>query len=480
VELKVLDIAANGLELLGSGRLHLRGEREHPPAQDADVAFRLRLKPIENEAVLTCWSTDLKPVTWPPMSAEFDGFSDDGFKVTASTRYAEVRGGVDWQGEIPKMCDLHCETVSIQPERYAPASDAANEIWTVPLLALDFQTDTYIEATHEAKSRLKRDSETDAPTYAGFSQLPGFSRVDWRGQTLYLDRRDVVSTPVGGIPITGSISFSAATGTPVEVVKEWAEVLYDLLAPKSGVQWKPNLFSNASSGTLCWRRGDKPLKSYAVPLQYPDADYRFITPYLEVVLGYYEALGTASDGQESAEQKALRALSRTLVAPLSPVESSIFATSTGFEILKTHFWGGKKAYGVSKGAASALRDHLRSFSANVRDEGMRSEYEDEVAAKSAGLLARPLRYVLDEMAQHYIGHPQSSEALRRLVPLRNGLVHGGVMPEGHDPRGTAIEARRVLWMCFTGLVGLENARRVVSKVDVPRVPPPGADKAPNA
>ena len=447
----ILEITQRGLELLGSGTLTVRNGNGLETLHQSEVAFQFTLAPLGASVALILWSSDIERVLPSPQLVEFVGYTENGYKIEASGYHVEVRGYSEWDGKAPKRADFYCNEASVRVMQDEVRQEDPAQ-WVFPLLGLEFQSDYQIE-THK-KAKRGHDSEEEG-LYFGSSWKPGFSTLDWGDLSLRFDRTQSIEERVSGVPVNGVVYLSTQPGTTVKEVMSRAAVLYDLIAPRSGVLWKPSLCKNVGTKTVHYERGSQPINGGAAYLEYPESEYAFITPYAESVLKFYDALADDS-GTETKSQQALRSLSRTLIAPMFTAEQSILATSTGFEILRSHFWTGEGKYRVSKRAAASLENSLRGFAAELKSDERRGEYEQSVPAKASGLLSRPLKCVAVEIGQSFMGYRQDANQVTRMVELRNQLIHRGVMDDYPDPAPTAMAARHVLWQSFVGLVGLRD------------------------
>jgi hypothetical protein len=457
----ILEITQRGLELLGSGTLTVRNRYGLQVLHQSEVAFQFTLAPLGASAAFVLWSLDLERPMPSPQAVDLVGYTENGYKIEAHGHFVEVCGYDGWKGKTPKRADFYCETVDIRTsDEDLPLLDASSpSAWTFPLLGLNFNADYQIET----KKTAKRSPSDDDGIGFGWSSLQGFSTVDWRDLVLRFDRTESLQELVRNIPVTGVVYVSADSGVAVHDVMKRMAAVYDLIAPRSGILWRPSLCQNAADKTIHYERSREPINGGKAYLRYADSEYEFITPYADALLRFYDSLNDGKESEEADKQQALRALARTLVAPMFPAEQSILATSTGFEILRSHFWKGEGRYRASKKSCSELKTYLCGFKDSLKNAEHRSEYEQGIPGKVTGLLSRPLKCAAVEIAQHYAGYRQNPDAVMRTIELRNQLIHRGMMDSYPDPNRDAMEARNVLWQSFIGLVGLRDLKSQFGK-----------------
>ena len=434
-----LRIVYTGHEIDGTGKLTFTGYIPEGVPREFQVACRFVMKPYGQDPRINLWSAELSRFRGriPEGDATFILYGIDESVVVAEGHcYPRSGFPVDRETEIPSLYQLICRSVHF-PRPATVNDDAIAQFdwrqWVIPLYNVDFIGSP------------RRDEEGKPLIFDG---TPWATTVEWRGWKLeFVREHDRDKYASGDVPLTGYLSILTSPEVDHSTVRSAVDELFELISPVSGVTQVPTLVLDASHYDMYWTPLQRPVVQRRAHFQFLDRRVNNFEPYLDAILPFYESLPSGP------QRQALRALARSLVVPPVPIESAIMAISSGFEILREHFWPGER-YLFSEKSGSQLRAKLKEFGTTLPTEHQ-AEFIRLVPGKAREVRRRPLAAVLPEIGRHFLGTKCGTPpSLAQLVAYRNELVHGGFMEVSLEAYAVVDKTSGMLNDAFTGLIGL--------------------------
>jgi hypothetical protein len=441
----VNDVFTHGLVVTGVGTLSVSSPDEgtrDPKAVSA--AFRIAMAAGAGEVEIECWSKRGGLERFRFLELTFEGTTNDGRWFRG--RGTGLPGGAFATSK--SVASVQCSSLEIGPSGEIGEHETIE--WAVPLLGWDFGSETPAQTLDEIDRR--RFANLDGSLHGDWVS---WTDSNWAGRTLRLRRRSQVAKAFQEIPLVGEICLPTSGAWPSmnQLFGDFATA-YDLIAPMSRVIWEPSLAVSQNYRCLLWQKSDPPTATGLCLHSWSLLTWS-VNPYLDCVLAAHETLSACE--RPSPGPRELRALARLVAAPDFPVEQAVLATCAGFELLRSAFWQGRGDYPLLAEGHSRVKKVIRELGAEVVGEGLREEYEQHCAAAAEQLMRRPIRQVVRDMVRDFVGPEVDPMPVGTAVSLRNKIVHEGLLPKGLTvgQANEAIQARRILWLCFLSLVGLE-------------------------